>query len=102
MPASTTTLSASPPALVKPGLAYRIGVKFDKRLSTLAQLREAAKRLNTYGSVVVEFSPYKASLLVVFPKTTKNLAGIQYGATWFKIGGSAAIIDTIRPEVGYR
>ena len=101
MPASTATLSASPPAVVKPGLPYRIGVKFDKRLTSVAQLREACKKVNTYSSVVVSFSPYEASILVVFPKNTKNLGRIQYGATWFSLGTSRAIIETIRPETQF-
>lgn len=90
-----------PMALLKPNVAYRIGVRFDPPLSTVAQLRVLPERAYSPNSVLVGFSQYEASVIIVFP-TTKQAERIDYGSILFKVsngpGAGSQPISVARVE----
>lgn len=87
-------------SLIKIGQAYRIKVKFDKALTTITQLRELCKKLSTKNTVIVQMSPYEASIIAVFTPGSKPEL-IQYDRPWFRVGASTAIVKLVTPEVTF-
>lgn len=90
-------------SLVKPNLVYRIAVRFEPPLSSVAQLRSLLDQLRTPRTVLVGLDAAGASILVKLPPG-KDLSRIDYGREWFKVPSgflgplSSAVIQTIRPE----